>query len=146
MARDHGPAPRVFWAQVNLMKAIHALLLMSAVALTACAHGGSSTQPREENRITVEEIQGSEQYNALELIQRKRPRWLNTKQVSVAIRSANEVAVYLDGTHLGGPTMLRRIMAADMAEAEYVTAAEILSRSGLNHPSGAILITSRRDP
>ena len=127
------------------MKAIHAALLLAA-ALSGCAHGAGGGAPSEPNRLTVEEMQGSEHQNALELIQRKRPRWLNTKPVSVAIRSATEVAVYLDGTHMGGPTTLRRIMTADVAEAEYLTAAEILSRSGLNHPAGAILITTRRDP
>ena len=129
------------------MKPFHAaFLLMVGITLASCAHGRADGQPPSQNRITLEEIQGSEYQNALELIQRKRPRWLNTKPNSVAIRSANEVAVYLDGTHLGGPATLRRIMASDMGEAEYLTAAEILSRSGLNHPAGAIMITTRREP
>jgi hypothetical protein len=128
------------------MKAIRAtFLLILGLSLAACAHrGAANKQGQDENRITQAEIQGSEYQNALELIQRKRPRWLNTKPNSVAIRSANEAAVYLDGTHLGGIATLRRILAADMEEAEYLTAAEVLSRSGYNHPAGAILITTRR--
>jgi hypothetical protein len=130
------------------MKAFRApLLLIVGLSLAACAHGRAAEQrAQNQDRITLEEIQGSEYQNALELIQRKRPRWLNTKANSVTIRSANEVAVYLDGTHLGGPATLRRVMAADMEGAEYLTAAEILSRNGYNHPAGAILITTRRMP
>lgn len=100
---------------------------------------------RESNQITAKELEGTQYQNALDLIQSTRPRWLQGRgPQSFTDRSAGAVVIYLDGTRIGGASTLRRIMANDMEAAEFLTASEAMSRYGMNHSGGAILIRTRR--
>ena len=125
-------------------------LVVALVTLTACAAGQQQTSQRtpvrDSNQLTAQELQGTQYQNAFDLIQTTRPRWLQPRgPQSFTDRTAGEVMVYLDGTRIGGPSTLRRIMASDMESAQYLNASEAASRYGLNHSGGAILISTRRE-
>jgi len=121
------------------------------MGLAACASGGGETankqRPpvRESSQITAKELEATQHQNAYDLIQSTRPRWLRGRgPQSFTDRGAGAVVIYLDGTRIGGASTLRRIMASDMEAAEFLTASEAMSRYGMNHSGGAILITTRR--
>lgn len=122
-----------------------------ALVLAACASAGGETATRqrapvrESSQITAKELEGTQYQNAFDLIQSTRPRWLQGRgPQSFTDRSAGTVVVYLDGTRIGGASTLRRINASDMEAAEFLTASEAMSRYGMNHSGGAILIKTRR--
>jgi hypothetical protein len=126
-------------------------VFMFVIALAACASAGGETANtqrlpvRESNQITAKELEGSQHQNAFDLIQSTRPRWLRGRgPQSFTDRGAGAVVIYLDGTRIGGASTLRRIMASDMEAAEFLSASEAMSRYGMNHSGGAILIQTRR--
>jgi hypothetical protein len=126
-------------------------VVVLSATLAACASGGGATANkqrvpvRESSQLTAKELEGTQHQNAFDLIQSTRPRWLQKRgPQSITDRNAGSVVVYLDGTRIGGAATLRRIMAGDMEAAEYLTASEAMSRYGMNHSGGAILITTRR--
>jgi hypothetical protein len=122
------------------------MLLVAALAI-GCASSSNRTSAgksaRDTYHITAEELTGTHHQNAYDLIRAKRPQWLQRRGTS-AMRSAGEAVVYVDGTRTGGPEALRRIMVNDIQEAEYLNASEAMSRYGLNHTGGAILLLTRR--
>lgn len=126
-------------------------VILFALVLTACASGGGETANkqrapvRESNQISAKELEATQHQNAFDLIQSTRPRWLQGRGPhSITDRNAGTVVIYLDGTRIGGASTLRRIMASDMEAAEFLTASEAMSRYGMNHSGGVIMIKTRR--
>jgi hypothetical protein len=118
--------------------------LLFVLAVTACAQAtagnGSNT-----NVLTQEEIMAVGVNNLYEVIQRERPRWLQTRgqrsfgQASAAV----EIVVYQNQTLLGGLDMLRQLSPGTALRLRYLdgaTAMASLSGLGSRHVGGAIII------
>ncbi len=152
------------------MRWSHMLVLPALVAvLDGCAaNPGAQASGRQANLITADDIQREAgARNAFELIRALRPNWLEARGVQSLgspgvyqttrgpggdvrrerggpTNSAREVMVYVDGTRMGGPEMLRQILASNLQEVRYLGGTEATSRFGTDHAAGAILVTLRR--
>ena len=112
-----------------------------AIGLAGCASTGGTGEsgPRSTpNRLVAADMQGLEQMDALQVIQRLRPRWLQT-------RSGDSPVVYVDGARRGsGLGDLRGLRSADIQQMEYMSANDASTRFGTGHTGGAIMVTTRR--
>ena len=121
---------------------IPALLLL----LSACASSGAnkSSEPRRDrNVITREEISGSPEHNALNLIRSLRPGMLNERGKTSIANLDPGIVVFLDGQRYGDVSSLDAMEANTIEEIRYLTAAQAQSSFGTGFPQGVILITSR---
>jgi hypothetical protein len=128
----------------NAIRAFSNATLLLAVAIAACAPAtagsGSNT-----NVLTQEEIMAVGVNNLYEVIQRERPRWLQTRgQRSFGPASAAvEIVVYQNQTLLGGLDILRQLSPGTALRLRYLdsaTAISSLSGLGSRHVAGAIII------
>lgn len=82
-----------------------------------------------------------------DVVQRERPHWLGNLGPAAleGTGQGDVVVVYQDGARLGGPAFLRDIYVDNVATVRFLTGPEAASRFGLNHQSGAILVTTRKE-
>jgi hypothetical protein len=120
-------------------------IVCCAVLMTACA-----SSPREgaatagsQSVITREEIAASGFANMEDVITRLRPQYLRGRGRTTIMGPPDEVAVYLDNSHLGNATALRGITASSVVRVEYISGPDTGFRFGMNHPAGVIHITTR---
>jgi hypothetical protein len=123
---------------------------------------GSARTPRMvgsrgNNVITAEEIQGARALNALELVQKLRPRWLQTRGTNSMSETAqgsgsgtggsttlevtpgvSPIKVYMDNALLGDVTVLRNLNVGSFTEVRYFDSAQATYRWGEGHMGGAI--------
>lgn len=119
------------------------LILGLLLAAMACA-GTGPREPRPSNDVlTAEEIEASDQLNALDLVRTLRPSWLRTRGPS-SIYNENPIMVYVDGSRLGGPDTLSLIPSLSIERMRFYSGPEAQSRFGLNHTNGAIEVFTRR--
>jgi hypothetical protein len=112
--------------------------MIGFVAASCAPNTQDGSAPRaSRDVITQDEITASSESNALTLIERLRPQWFR-------MRSGvdNPVVVYVDGSRRGGAEQLRGIPIGNMIRAQFLSGSEATTRFGLNHGSGAILITT----
>lgn len=119
-----------------------ALVLALALTLGAagCASGGGGERPAgsSSTRIVQAELQPLGQLDALQVVQRLRTRWLQT-------RAGLEAPVlYVDGTRRGSADELRFLRADEIEVMEYMSPSDATTRYGTGHTGGAILVTSIR--
>ena len=112
-------------------------------ALTAgCASGGGGGEGstrRDPNLITAEELAQYTNLTCLEVIQRLRPRWLQSRG------SEQNPVVYQDGSRMGlAEDVLAGISANAVVSMKYLNASDATTRYGTGHGSGAIEIATRR--
>jgi outer membrane cobalamin receptor len=128
------------------------LLISAAVGIGACASKPSSeatpgqpapAQRGSANVITQAEIERTSATTALEVIERLRPAFLQTRGGTSMTQRDMGIAVYVDGTPLGDVSALSRISAVDVKRIEYLSATEATQRYGTGHVHGAILITRK---
>ena len=128
------------------------LLVSVLVGVTACASKPSSeaapgqaapAQRGSTNVITQAEIERTAATTVLEVIERLRPNYLQTRGAISMTQKDLGVVVYADGTLLGDVSALSRISAADVKRIEYLSASEATQRYGTGHVHGAILITRK---
>jgi len=120
-----------------------ALLLVAALALSACAAGSSSSgSSLNSELITRTEIDEAGPSNAYDLIQKLRPIWLRWRG-STSFTQETDVKVYLDGTGMGERESLRRIDTFNIESIQYMDARRATNRFGSGHVNGAILIITR---
>lgn len=125
-------------------------LLAAALALTgACAPvgtpGASAAERaprRASDRLTIEEIRVTSFPNALEVVQRLRPRWLLGRGPD-SIMDSTPVLVYLDNVRMGGPETMSSIPASSVLSMQFLDAGAATTRWGTGHTSGAILVLTR---
>ena len=97
------------------------------------------------NVILEEEIEAANVSNALEAIQRLRPKMLQRRAGSPTDEgSAGEIVVYVDNSRLGYKDQLASIEASRIKEIRYLNAADATQRYGTGHTEGVILITTKR--
>jgi hypothetical protein len=123
-----------------------AILLVGAGAAGCTARSTAEVWPRTATHvITTEQIQTNHRGNSLELVETLRPGWLRTRgSDSTDPRLRTVVQVYVDGMRMGGPETLRGISSSVVSSMQYLSGIEAAHRYGLDHGSGAILITTRR--
>jgi hypothetical protein len=119
-------------------------ILLLAVSVTACAPAATSSG-RNSTEMTREEIMAVGVNNLYDVIQRERPRWLQSRgQRSFGQAALNtEIVVFQNQTMLGGVDVLREIgpdVAMRLRYLDGTTATASLSGLGSRHVEGAIII------
>jgi hypothetical protein len=115
------------------------MLLIGFAAISCAPNPQDGSGPRtSRDVITQEEINAASESNALMLIERLRPQWFRMR----AAGADAAVVVYVDGSRRGGAEQLRGIATGNMVRAQFLSGSEATTRFGLDHGSGAILITT----
>ena len=116
--------------------------------VAACAAPQRTAGPATSTSRTVlstEEMQKAGYPDVFTTIQTLRPQWL---QLRGSTRFRNnppaQIKVYLDGSLLGGPELMKQITTKSIYDARYLDGIEASQRWGLDHDMGAIVITTRR--
>jgi hypothetical protein len=105
---------------------------------------------RDPNLITRQEIDASAATNALQVVQRLRPNFLNVRGTSTFGNAADPgIVVYTNGVKMGAvmpsdKSVLEGIQAQDIQQIQYLSAEDATQRYGTGHVHGAILITVRK--
>ena len=121
------------------------LTFVAAFSLTAlvagCASsgaGGEGRTRRDPNLITAEELTEYANLTCYEVVQRIRPRWLQTRG------SEQNPVVYQDGSRIGfAEEVLPGMSSNSVASLKYLNASNATTRYGTGHGAGAIEITTR---
>lgn len=115
------------------------LVLALALGLAGCASTGTGGSSRgSANLITMEEIEPVANLSAYEAVQRLRPRWLQ-------LRGGTDVppVVFLDGSNMGGPDVLRSIQASTVRQMLFRSGSDATTRYGTGFGGGTIEVTTR---
>ena len=111
------------------------------LALTACGTTGTNEGTRSggRNLITRSELADLPEQNALQAIERLRPRWLRQPL------GRSPVPV-INGTPQRSASLsaLRSIRVADLREMRYMSASDATTRWGTGFDGGAIIIETHR--
>ena len=119
--------------------------VLLTLALMGCAgvpsSGGSSGGP---NLISSEQLRQAELGNlsAWEIINRVRPRWLQSRGSLISGQLVSKVRV--DGVAYGGFDDLRTMRGSDIDEMRYLNARDATTRFGTGYDGGVILVVTRR--
>lgn len=118
------------------------------VVLTSCANANGSPEgaPNARTRadlITQEEIQRGQHRNLYDAVQALRSRWLNSRGPDTLIGRQGEIQVHMDGTRLGGVSVLRSLPTVGVVYIQWFDPVAAAARWGLDHGHGAIYISSR---
>jgi hypothetical protein len=118
-------------------------LLMASLLFASGCTPRATTNSGNRNVITSDEVRELTRLSAFEIVQRLRPMWLQPRGVD-SFRQSNAVAGYLDGLRIGDVSALRNIRANDIKEIRYLDSRQATTRFGVGHPSGAVLVETRR--
>ena len=121
-----------------------ATLLILAAMLVSCSSSSRTSYPsgRQTNIISADEISMTSSTNAYDLIRSLRPQWLRGRgQKSIYNPSASYPVVYVNGVRHGTPETLGGISTTNISLVKFLNANEATILYGLDHASGAILIT-----
>lgn len=135
---------RAFWA-------LGVFLMAGACGGGAKGSGGApapSTAPtRGSSNVIIEaEIAAAGATSAMDAVQRVRPAMLRSRAggTSASKAGGEPIIVYVDGIRMGGPEALNNVSAMSVKEIRFISAADATTRFGTGHPSGAILVTTKR--
>jgi len=123
------------------------LILVLMLGVGACASGkppGAARQSRDLTVLTGEELLSQAGSNLYDQIRRVRPNWLRTRGVTSLTQGGDEIVVYRDGVRQGGLSILRDFPVESVEIVRFLSGPEAASRFGLDHQSGAILVTTRK--
>lgn len=120
-------------------------LCLALLLLAGCA----TTQKRDDigprytpDLLTEDEIAASGAANAYDLIRNLRPHWLQGRgRKSIMFDSASVPVVYVNGNRYGDVNSLASISKDNITLIEFLNAGDATTLLGVNHPSGAIMIT-----
>ena len=118
------------------------LLLVTACATSSPRSAGTSTSS-SRTVLSTEEMQRAGYPDVFTTIQTLRPQWLQLRG-QTRLRNTGQIKVYLDGSLLGGPELMKQITTKSIYDARYLDGIEASQRWGLDHDMGAIVITTRR--
>ena len=110
-----------------------------AAGLAGCASSGGVNRVvgSTSNRIVMAELEGLGKLDALQAVQRLRPRWLQS-------RGDGQPTLYVDGAPRGNVEDLRFMPSDQIEQIDYLSASDATNRFGTGHQGGAILVVSRR--
>lgn len=126
-----------------------ALALAAALAVTGCtttrthAHADASASSGSSDVITRPEINRAQWSDAYELVRNLRPRWVRLRGGDHLRAARAEVQVYVDGTRLGGVTLLRGMPTSGIQRMQWVDPISAAGRWGSGHELGVIAIIYR---
>ncbi|MEO5590792.1 MAG: hypothetical protein ABIS03_14520 [Gemmatimonadaceae bacterium] len=130
-------------------KLAHSILLATACALTlACASAGTGSNTGSRTMLTREEIAAANTPSAYDVVNRLRPDWLRSAQLSASGGSSRtmQVLVYVDGFRMGGAETLRSINAGTVRSMEYASASKapsVVRDMGSGVASAVILVITQ---
>ncbi len=101
--------------------------------------------------VTTEEIRSSNARTITELLRELRPQWLRQRGTATispnsSLHSARGVAVYLNGTLLGGLETLDEISIDAITGIRFLNGPAAVLRYGTGNEDGAILLTTAAGP
>ena len=113
--------------------------LALAFGLAGCASSGNSNRPAgsSSTRIVRAELAELPEMDALQAIERLRPRWLQS-------RAGDQVQLYVDGSRRTNVRDLQSMRVSEIEQMEFMSASDATTRYGTGHAGGAVLVTSRR--
>lgn len=123
------------------------LILALMLGVGACASTkppGAARQPRDLTVLSGEELLSQAGSNLYDQIRRVRPNWLRSRGVTSLTQGGDEIVVYRDGVRQGGLSILRDFPVESVEIVRFLSGPEAASRFGLDHQSGAILVTTRK--
>jgi hypothetical protein len=125
-----------------------ALTLVTAAFVTSCSARRAESAVGSPNLISEDEIRSNIQSgvrDARELIQRIRPRWLQTRGER-SINLQTEILVYHNQQPIGGPDSLRDFQLSNIRSIRYLDSAQAGSLPGTSgrHVEAAIVISTAR--
>jgi hypothetical protein len=127
------------------MQLLSVITIASVLGVLACSSSGElSSKHARSNRdiISAEEIQESGANNAYDLIRGLRPHWLQGRgRKSILHNEVSYPLVYVNGNEHGPIDSLWRISVENITKIQYLNPGDAANQLGMNHPSGAILIT-----
>jgi len=135
-------SPKSFSSRSKRLVRFAPLLIMGLMLASACTPR-ATTNSGNRNVITSDEVRELTRLSAFEIVQRLRPMCLQPRGVD-SFRQSNAVAGYLDGLRIGDVSALRNIRANDIKEIRYLDSRQATTRFGVGHPSGAVLVETRR--
>jgi hypothetical protein len=112
----------------------------AASGLPAAAPAADAPR-RDRNRLIREDLAVRTEADLLTLLQGFRPAWLRVRGRG-SINRPEQVWVYRDGIRLGGVQTLRQIQTTQVREIQFMEGPQATQRFGIDHGSGAILVTS----
>lgn len=119
------------------------LPLLFVIAPTACASSGEGGTRSSATVLTQEEMLAAPASNLYEVVDRLRPRWLQSRAV-MGLSGPPQILVYLNRTYLGGPEMLRDFEAGEVYRLRYMdgpqASAQLSGYPSSIHVGGAIVI------
>ncbi|MFQ5769479.1 MAG: hypothetical protein ACE5HX_03015 [bacterium] len=114
---------------------------MLACSTTKATHANKKHYSRDH--IYSADIQNNSASNAYDLIKNLRPQWLRARGTkSIKYEQASFPLVYVNESRLGSVNALTTISTEQITEIEFLNSGDATIRFGLNHASGAILITT----
>lgn len=125
----------------------HLTEIFIAIFLIGCASIDStreSTERRDRNLLTKEEIESVNARNMYNVIERLRPRWLTARTPMRSFGEETGILVYQNQTRLGTIEGLKDIGPEMVQSARYLdsaTATATLPGIGRGHVAGAIVLT-----
>lgn len=119
------------------------VILVLALAITACASNQSGTAGSNRSVLTEQEIVATGYTDAFSTIQALRPQWLIVRGATSFSR-AEPVQVYLDDQRYGGVESLRNVSVQQVNLIRYYTGIQASERWGLDHGNGAIQVLTHR--
>jgi hypothetical protein len=131
--------------QGEAMRLFTLITLLSATTLAACSTSKDTygrKPPYSRDFISQEEIHRSSATNAYDLIRTLRPHWLRGRGTkSIKYEQASYPVVYVNGARHGGIGSLSTISVENITRIRFLNAGDASNQLGMNHPSGAIMIS-----
>jgi hypothetical protein len=119
-------------------------LFLAGAAAGGCA-GRPAGNTANRNTLTLDEMQQAGHADVFLTVQALRPQWLHRRgTTSLRASGGATIKVYLDDMLLGGPESMRQITTRSISSIRYYTDLEASERWGLDHGSGAIVVSTRR--
>jgi hypothetical protein len=129
----------------RLWSALAVALVVAGCASVGAGEGVPSARG-ERHTLSAEAIEAAPERHvtAHDLVQGLRPAWLQRRgSATVQNPGAGAVAVYLDGTRIGGAESLRQIRREALLSIQYLDPSDATTRFGTGHSGGVILVNTR---
>lgn len=127
------------------MVSIRPVLILAATAAIACAPPAATSERRDINVITRDEIAASQAMNAYDAISHIRPAWLRSRGRSTFNPGVSEYPqVYLDGQRYGEISILKSMGIDNLSGFRFLSASDATTKFGTGHTAGVIEVLTRR--
>lgn len=120
---------------------VHQLAAENGAPAGDAANLGASERGSGRNVLTLDELREDASASVYQVIQKRRPAWLNARGLSSFREGSGElpqILVYRDGFRVGDVESLREVPASTLVEVRYYDAAAATYRFGIGNIHGAI--------